>query len=47
MLFSVPDERIWLPWPSQGIAVMALTSFSRLLLVRQSDHSPFAFASQP
>ena len=41
------DEGIWLPWPSQAIAVMSLTSFSRSLLVRQSDPSPFAFASDP
>jgi hypothetical protein len=43
VLFSVPDEGIWLPWPSQAIAVMSLTSLSRLLLVQQSDHLPFAF----
>jgi hypothetical protein len=40
---AVPAAGIWLPWPSQAIAVMSLTAISltglsRLLLVQQSDH---------
>jgi hypothetical protein len=42
VLFSVTDEGIWLPWPFQAIAVMSLSSLSRLLLVQQSVHLPFA-----
>ncbi len=46
VLFSVPDEGIWLPWPSQAIAVISLTSFSRSLYwfgKATIHHSPFAF----
>jgi hypothetical protein len=38
VLFSVPDAGIWLPWPSQVIAVISLTSLSRLQLDQQSDY---------